>query len=103
MKNEGKISSEDKLKIIIPYESFGPSERHAAKINGAFKRIQKLSPTPSKDKNNALAKAARIYIHEILKEHYPIHTIRKIVRCYSNLDARWLDILKQINEMITKP
>eukprot|EP00944_MAST-04C_sp_MAST-4C-sp1_P015039 g15039.t1 len=97
-KNETTINSTDtdKLKLIVPYESFGPKDRHAAKINGMFKRIQRLSPTETKDKKNTLYNAASTYIQELLQENYPFSVIRRIIRAYSSIDNRWTKLLQDI-------
>ena len=98
-KNEDSINKKPaskRLKIIVPYTSFGPKNRHSAKLYGMFKRIQQLSPRNGEEHEYELRRSANTFITECLQAGYPLSTLRGPIRCFSTLDNRWKPILQQL-------
>ncbi len=91
----GKPNSK-RLKLIVPYTSFGPKDRHIAKIYGMFKRIQHISPRRGAINERELGKSVRTFITECIHAGYPVHIFQRPLRCFSTLDDRWTPILKQV-------
>ena len=61
----GKPNSK-RLKLIVPYTSFGPKDQHIAKIYGMFKRIQHISPRRGAVNEKELGKSVRTFITECI-------------------------------------
>ena len=80
----------------MPYTSFGPKDRHIAKIYGMFKRIQHISPRRGAINERELGKSVRTFITECIQAGYPVHIFQRPLRCFSTLDDRWTPILKQV-------
>ena len=91
----GKPNSK-RLKLIVPYTSFGPKDRHTAKIYGMFKRIQHISPQRGAINEKELSKLVRTFITECMQAGYPVNIFQRPLRCFSTLDDRWTPILKLV-------
>ncbi|MBT4941639.1 MAG: hypothetical protein HON29_01230, partial [Candidatus Magasanikbacteria bacterium] len=91
-----KHGEKRKLKLIVPYESWGPTERHQAKIVGKFLRMEILTGQRQHKKDKRLTHAVIPYIEECLENGYPPQTILKSINKMEGHDHQWKTIKKKI-------
>ena len=91
-----KHGTKRKLKIIVPYDSWGPKERHHAKLIGKFLRMETLTGNRTNKKDKRLKKAATPFIEECIEQGYPPQIILKSIKKLGIKDHQWKTIMKKI-------
>jgi hypothetical protein len=92
-----KHGKKRKLKLIVPYNSWGPKDRQKAKLIGKFLRIDILtgeSKTESKDRR--LTRGVLPHIEECIKHGYPPKIIVDCIDKMKTKDRQWRKLQKRV-------